>query len=254
MRFGLRRKQGPEPEKAQGGKRASEKEHDGGAGEPGRAEDQKKCSLTRGKSHLSKKMNSGGERPRMSFARKIFRVIEWVLTFILALVILSVAFLMIGPRFGLRSHPVMSGSMEPALKVGGIIFCSSVPVEDIRVGDIIGFNLPGGAKVAHRVIDITEEDGKLWFQTKGDANEDPDRDLVSISGEMVDRIVCHIPYLGYFSNFMQSKMAFIFFICFPALILLAVSGRDIWKAVKEIKADKSGKALSSGDMEGESSD
>ncbi len=179
-------------------------------------------------------------RKGRAIARAALRVLEWSTIIVLAIFILLAAFLMVAPRFGMSAHPVLSGSMEPALKVGGMIICRDVHVSDVKVGDIIGFNAPDGRKVTHRVIDIVEEDGKRWFQTKGDANEDPDPDLVSISSEKVDKVVFHIPYLGFFSSFMQSKLAFLVFICAPALILMVLFGKDLVKAVGELKREKAG--------------
>ena len=190
-----------------------------------------------------------GESDPRSPLRKALRVLEWVATVLLALIILAAAFLMLAPRFGMSAHPVLSGSMEPALKVGGMVVCRKIPVEEVKVGDIIGFNSPGGDKVTHRVIDVVEQDGKRWFRTKGDANEDPDPDLVAISGEKVDKVVFHLPYLGFVSRFMQSRLAFLVFICAPTLILLILFGRDLWVAVAEFR--KGGKGACAGKSPGD---
>ncbi len=190
-----------------------------------------------------------GDKPASPW-RKALRVMEWAATIVLALVVLAAAFLMLAPRFGVSAHPVLSGSMEPALKVGGLIFCRKIPVNEVEVGDIIGFNAQQGEKVTHRVIDVREEDGKRWFQTKGDANEDPDPDLVAIGEEKVDKVVYHLPYLGFFSSFMQSKLAFLVFICAPAFILIVLFGRDLWVAVGEFREGRkrasAGKSLGEG--------
>jgi signal peptidase len=136
--------------------------------------------------------------------------------------------------------------MEPALKVGGLILCRQVPVEEVEVGDIIGFNTPGGQKVTHRVIEITESDGKRWFRTKGDANEDPDPDVFTIPGGKVDRVVFHLPYAGYVSSFLNSKAGFFIFIVVPGVILLSLFGYDLWKAAVEIRKGRAGEKRDGG--------
>ncbi len=181
-----------------------------------------------------------GAGKRRSPLRRALRAAEWAATLAVALLVLLAAFLMVAPRFGLELHPVLSGSMEPTLKVGGLVFCRSVPVADVREGDIIGFNSPQGDKVTHRVISVKEENGRLWFQTKGDANEDPDPDLVSINGEWVDRVVYHLPYLGYLSSFMRTRLAFLLLICGPAAVLVFLFGRDIWVAVADMRRKSAG--------------
>lgn len=183
-----------------------------------------------------------GGRQRRPAWRRVLKALEWAVALIVSALVLLAAFLMVAPRFGLSAHPVLSGSMEPALKVGGMIICRDIPVGEVKVGDIIGFNTPNGQKITHRVIDIVEEEGgKRWFRTKGDANEDPDPDLVSISTERVDKVVYHLPYLGFFSSFMQKKLAFLVFICAPALILLVLFSRDLVKAVEELKREGAGR-------------
>jgi signal peptidase len=95
------------------------------------------------------------------------------------------------------------------------------------------------------VIDKVEEDGKIYFQTKGDANEDPDPNRFSIEAEIIDKVVYHLPYIGFYASFMRNKVAFLAFICVPALVLLALLGRDMWVAINETKGRKRNKATSS---------
>lgn len=116
---------------------------------------------------------------------------------ILVVFILVVLFIGIGPRFGWEAIPVLSGSMEPALKVGGEIITKPAKLEEIKVGDIITFQT-GEKEVTHRVVGIyPDEKGQIWFQTKGDANEEPDPNLVSSEKDVVRKVVFHIPYFGY---------------------------------------------------------
>lgn len=186
---------------------------------------------------VSSKQNAEG-----NWSRRALKAFEWVSTILLAIVILLAAFMMLAPRFGLQTHTVKSGSMEPALQVGGMIICRSTPVSLVEVGDIIGFNTQGEEEVTHRVIGISEEGGRIWLQTKGDANEDPDPDLISPTGDTVDKVIVHIPYLGFFSTFMKTKLAFLLFICVPGAILLVLFGRDISKALADIKRNRNDKS------------
>lgn len=197
--------------------------------------------------NLWRGVTEGQEKSRRPGLRKAIKILGWAATLLVAVFVLLAAFLMVAPRFGLEVHPVLSGSMEPALRVGGIILCKEVPVSEVAVGDVIGFNAPGGMKVTHRVIDIIDEDGKRWFQTKGDANEDPDPELVSISGETVDKVVYHLPYLGFFASFMRSRAAFLVFICGPAAILVILFGRDIWVAVQDLRREGKKRVTDGGD-------
>ena len=167
--------------------------------------------------------------------KKFIKVLECVGTFMLAIVVvLLVGFMFIGPIFGWETHPVLSGSMEPALKVGGVIVTKPMKLEEVKIGDIITFQT-GEQTVTHRVVNIIEIDEKPWFQTKGDANEEPDSNLVSSEGEEIRKVAFHILYIGFAAQFMKNKWVFLFFVGVPALILIGIFGRDFWKGILEMK-------------------
>jgi signal peptidase len=166
--------------------------------------------------------------------KTLLKVLEWAGTIILGALVISTAFMVLAPKFGLQMHSVMSGSMEPAMKPGGMVVCKSTPVDQVSIGDIIGL-ASEGKEITHRVIDISEKDGQLWFQTKGDANDSPDADPVSPNGPTVERVVYHIPYLGFVAVFMKSRLAFLLFICIPALALLFLLCKDFFSGVREVR-------------------
>lgn len=206
---------------------------------------------------LSHKMESGAGREKSAMTagtrspaplRWILKSLGWLLVIITCVLVLAAAFLFVSPRFGLQAHPVLSGSMEPALKVGGLVICRKIPVEEVKVGDIIGFVNQNGVKTVHRVIEISENDGKIWFRTKGDANEDPDPETFSIPEGKVDKVVFHIPYAGYLSGFLRSRTGFLLFIACPGAILILMFALDIWKAVAELREERK-KGEGSGDKD-----
>jgi len=136
-----------------------------------------------------------------------------------------------------RFYIVVSGSMEPTLHVGDVVFVKEVNPWDIRKGDIITFKR-NGHKVTHRCVNIIE-DKKNWtrlFVTKGDANEDPDLELVC-GNDLIGRVPSvtifgktfyfKIPYLGCLSWFVQTIWGYIFLIVIPCLILIGISTYEI---------------------------
>ena len=170
--------------------------------------------------------------------KTVKKIVEWFGIVIVAISILLVAFVLIGPRLGWGIHPVLTGSMEPALKVGGLIITRPEKIQDIKVDDIITFDVSEGYKVTHRIVGIEMLEGKLWFQTKGDANEEPEPNLVSSEEGIMRKVVFHIPYLGFAAVFMQKKLAFFLLIAIPALILIGIFTRDIWKGIREVEEKK----------------
>jgi signal peptidase len=85
------------------------------------------------------------------------------------------------------------------------------------------------------VVKIVEIEGLLYFQTKGDANEEPDPSLVSAKGDKMEKVVFHIPYLGFVAQFMKSGYAFPALVGIPAIVLTIISIRDIKHGIREIR-------------------
>jgi len=135
-------------------------------------------------------------------------------------VMVALAVLLVGVRvIGLTPYTVLSGSMEPAYHVGSLIYVREISAEDIDVGTPITFTVSGGAMVAtHRVYELTELDGEVAYITKGDANDvvDPPVKYENVIGSPV----FSIPYLGYFSSWLQSGAGVIAGIALAAVLLL----------------------------------
>lgn len=94
--------------------------------------------------------------------------------------------------FGFKNFIVLSGSMEPKLKIGDIIIVKET--SKIKEGDIISFKEKNSI-VTHRITKIINEDGEEFLQTKGDANSAIDIDLVR--KDAVEGKYCFkIPFLG----------------------------------------------------------
>lgn len=144
-----------------------------------------------------------------------------LLIFLTALVV--VAFLAI--KGTLPFIPIYGSSMEPTLTSGSLLMIDSVNPKDIKVGDIIVYNVPTMVgeyynyppTVAHRVIKINTVP-TLGFRTQGDnTGEDP----FTIRPEDIRGTVGgQIPYLGLPLLFLQSPQGMIFAII--ALVLLAI--------------------------------
>ena len=94
--------------------------------------------------------------------------------------------------FGLRPVVVISGSMEPKLPVGSMVFYRTVPAAQVAVGDIVTVPRTDGATglITHRVTQATTKDGVTTLRLKGDANttEDPLPYVVTSVGAFVGRI------------------------------------------------------------------
>lgn len=92
---------------------------------------------------------------------------------------------------------VTSSSMWPTLKKGDLVILRGVDkAEDLRVGDIIGFELDDGGFAIHRIVGIEGD----RITTKGDANReaDPAISFERVIGRMpkIGGRLVKVPYLG----------------------------------------------------------
>lgn len=110
-----------------------------------------------------------------------------LLTVILTAVPLSV------PRFlGYEVYSVVSGSMEPEIPVGSVVYVKALPPETVQADEVIAF-WSGGSVVTHRVVRNQFVEGV--FVTKGDANDMEDINSVPYSA-LIGRVERHYPLLG----------------------------------------------------------
>ncbi len=92
---------------------------------------------------------------------------------------------------------VVSRSMEPTIHVNDLIVVTRASPEDIKVGDIIVFKSPLNPDIyiVHRVIQVIKSDDKIYFKTKGDNNNYPDRWVVD-QDDLVGKVLYIIPAVG----------------------------------------------------------
>ncbi|MCD4962532.1 signal peptidase I [Enterococcus casseliflavus] len=104
--------------------------------------------------------------------------------------------------FGYKGYTVISGSMEPTLRVGDYVVVQAEDFDQLAVGEIITFENEG-TMVTHRIISITDE----GIQTRGDHNTVNDMKQVT-EDKYVGRLALHIPYLGHLMIWMQNPLIF----------------------------------------------
>lgn len=134
------------------------------------------------------------------------------------------ATVLVGLRIaGFRTFTVMSGSMEPELPVGSLIYIRPVNYYDLKVGDVISFVAnKENTVVTHRIVEIEvdENDDSVWrFKTKGDANAAADAQMVHCKNVLGTPIMT-IPQIGYIAYYLQ-KPPGIYIALIVAVLLLA---------------------------------
>jgi len=115
--------------------------------------------------------------------------------------------------FGYGAAVVLSGSMEPALKVNDLIIVHET--EDCTVGDIVVYQ-DAHNLIVHRIV---EDNGETVI-TRGDANDTDDSPIYRSSIKGV--VVGYIPFVGVLVNALKSPMG-IAAVLFCAFLLIELS-------------------------------
>lgn len=100
---------------------------------------------------------------------------------------------------------VLSGSMEPGIYRGDILFLDNSYETPIRVGEIVVFQIKHREiPIVHRVLQVREStSGGLKYLTKGDNNQVDDRGLYAprqmwlSRQEILGRAKAILPHVGY---------------------------------------------------------
>lgn len=135
----------------------------------------------------------------------IFRIIYILLIIYLLIFIPSL--------WGKKPLVVISASMEPTLKVGGILYYEKIDLNDFDEGDILVYQTKEHI-ISHRIVDITEN----GFITKGDVNNTVDNYLITNNQILGRGTNWSIPFIGYYADYVYSHK-YLLYISLGVIIL-----------------------------------
>lgn len=118
--------------------------------------------------------------------------------------------------WGKRPLVVISGSMEPILKVGGILYYEKIHLDDFKKDDILVYQLNEHI-VSHRIVNINE----YGFETKGDNNISNDSYIVDKNNVIGRGNNWSIPYIGYYADFIYNHK-------YLLIVMIILSYFNIW--------------------------
>lgn len=149
-------------------------------------------------------------------------------------------FTYMAPHLGWSVDAVITGSMEPSLKVGSVVVIHPVTPESINTGDIISYRLndKDNITITHRVIEVRQR-SPLYLVAKGDANNQPDPFIVQ-QKNVLGRVCLAIPFCGYFTQFLKTNFGYLVVIVIP---LVSVITLYIISVIREITGNKGRNAL-----------
>ena len=193
--------------------------------------------MAKNRQEADEDMTGGGEPGRKKRKRRLTpfgRFLDILGTLIMLVALLACLGLTV-PRFvGIQTYVVVTGSMEPSIPVGSLVYAKPVEPETLQVGDVIvfystnaasnGTAQDGAIPITHRVIENHIDKGEII--TKGDANESVDM-FPAAYINVVGKMLAHVPKLGYLASplsSLQGKIAMVMVI-FAGFLLTEAGNR-----------------------------
>jgi signal peptidase I len=175
----------------------------------------------------------------MKLLKTLSSIIYAFLIAFLVLVAVGTALSVVKAPGGVRLFVVLSGSMEPSIKIASVVVVA--PQNEYREGEVITFFAnptqtdlkKSGTTVTHRIIKVNDDEGRPTYNTKGDANEDSDREMVA-HRSVLGKVLFSIPYLGRVIAFTKTQMGFVALIIIPGTLIVYSELMSIKKEIKKI--------------------
>jgi signal peptidase len=138
-------------------------------------------------------------------------------------------FVVAGRPLGFESLAVLSGSMEPTLRVGDLVIDRRLHPIDIHVGDIVTFRDPDDHSrlLTHRVFRFRTRGAKAYVVTKGDANHSVERWTLPLDGTL-GRVQVRVPKVGYGLTWAGGRFGRLALLVVPALLLALLELKRLW--------------------------
>ena len=147
----------------------------------------------------------------------------------LLIVLILVCLPLTVPRaFGYRIYTVITGSMEPAIPTGSLVYVKGISPEDVEEEEVIAFysSMDSASIITHRVVANSKIMGE--FITKGDANETKDMKPVPYD-DYIGKVTLTVPGIGSIAQAFAgtaSKLAALSMIGLAMVLLIIASVID----------------------------
>lgn len=161
----------------------------------------------------------------------IFNLIYYLFVAGIAIIALLLLTTMVPIPGNFQAKVVKSGSMEPSIRTGGIVFTR--PSSSYEVGDIITFGKDTKTQIptTHRIVKVNGSGSSKTFTTKGDANDVPDITDTRL-GDVSGKVIFSVPYLGYVLDFARKPLGFSLLVGIPAVVIIL---EEVMKIIREVR-------------------
>ncbi|KRE51289.1 signal peptidase I SipW [Paenibacillus sp. Soil522] len=176
---------------------------------------------------------------------KIKTIINGTITTILVIALVLALFFVITSKLnggkpkiaGYEIMTVLSGSMEPGIHTGSIIAIKpDIDKNGLAEGDVITYRSLENPNmlITHRILEVQKSGNEVQYLTKGDANDVEDPKPIPASYIVGQYAGFTVPYFGFISDFMKSKVGIIALMIIPGLLLVLSQIYGMWKMISRM--------------------
>ena len=165
-------------------------------------------------------MGMGAEKQKKKHSRScLSRCFGALSTLLLISLVLFCLPLTVPRLFGYQVYSVISGSMEPTIPVGSLVYIHEEAPEELREGEVIAFYgaRDSAAIITHRVVENRVVMGELI--TKGDANQTNDMNPIPYAN-VIGKVVYQVPGAGKAAELFTSAEGKVLAACLIAAAVL----------------------------------
>lgn len=179
-------------------------------------------------------------RPRRTVAA---RAGSWLVNIVMIVATVAGIAYLAPSLFGFERYVITGGSMSGTFEKGSIAFEQRVPVEDVKVGDVITYLPPADSGtnhlVTHRIIsDTVLPTGVRQLQTQGDANPDPDPWKFSLTESTQPVVRTTVPYAGWVFVGLADREIRMVAIGVPAGLIALASLVELTRGVRGMRVER----------------
>lgn len=157
--------------------------------------------------------NEERARPKKNRKNPLSAALSVLSSLLLVALVLACIPLTLPRLFGCQVYSVISGSMEPAIPTGSLVFIMEGPPEEAETDDVVAFYgaVDSASIITHRVVENRVVEGE--FVTKGDANALEDLNTVSYD-RLIGVVRYHVPVLGALMAALSRPVGKLYAVCF----------------------------------------
>jgi signal peptidase len=161
---------------------------------------------------------------------KTLRVFLMLLLFTVLPVVVVTFLSMKGVTGNLQSFIVLTGSMQPVLKPGSVVYTERQ--QFYREGDVISFKNAQGETITHRIVSVDKKNDVISYKTKGDANSVGDKTTVPVSN-VIGSVRFSLPFIGFAVNYIRTLPGLIGLIIVPGLFFVGYELHTIKREIEK---------------------